>query len=1270
MNSALTVVQAGKNLLVSINIFGKTDGRALELASPTLRETHELQSEPSDPILVRGPHGQNSANAETLSQGASGYQSSWEQVVMSRVGLAPARRHLPARSWLSGRVLAAVVALGTAVAAVSLVSIYALSLYLIYIALSLLIGAVATSTLIWMLNAWRTPDSLDASSLASDGRAAAHSFSLIIPARHEEAVLATTLSRLTSGDHPDFEILVVVGADDPGTREVAERVAGQRPDRVRVVVDHSWPKSKPKALNAALPYCSGDITGVFDAEDDVHPALLRRVDQCFQTTDADIVQAGVQLMNFRSRWFSIHNVLEYYFWFRSRLHVHALQGFIPLGGNTVFVRTAILRAVGGWADCLAEDCEIGVRLSALGARTAVFYEPELVTREECPPTGRAFVRQRTRWNQGYLQTLARGYWRRLPIRQRVLGLYILASPYGMALAWVMIPAAIATAVAIKAPIVITLLSFLPVMPMLAMLAAEGVGFAEFCRAYGERPAVGDYARLVCGLLPYQFLLAYAAARAVVRQSRGVHGWEKTAHLGLHLDRPDVAAPVASHSSLMEGDLVVSYPFTTTPSAGTLAPVAAGVVTKTTLLGNPDGDGHAELPVADIERLFGDVGRAPLWARLDGETADGALPPGAPARGRMPRASSRFAGVSALVRFLREHDAIAVQVPLLAAVGYIQAVNMFHWPAILFDEGTYVGNAWAIGERGELAFYTYTYGHPPLAWVLLSLWTSVGGLFGHVTYSLDSARELMWVVTIISCSLLYTLARRLGMNRLFAVLAVLAFALSPLSLYFHRGMLLDNPAAAWAIAAFVLAMSPRRKLWSFVGSGACFAASVLSKETTLVILPALVLAGFQNADPRTRRYCVTLLASSFALVLALYPLYAALKGELLPGTGHVSLLGTDVNMVATRQGTGSVFAQDTVAHGTVMAWLSLDPWLVGGALLLSPIALAVRGTRAAALAFLIQVAMIARPGYLPAMYVIALLPFAALVVAGTMHALWHLATDEHTRRPSPSPSLSLSLSPSLSPSFSRSLGWPPAWLTLAPWLTKLVRKVAAAASAVVLAMAAAAGAVYVAPRWANVDRAATTVRMDTPELEAENWLLHHVGHERRLIVTDDFWVYLIEHGYDSHPVHGGFNSPTVVSYWPLDKDPAVKRFFPYSWREFDYIVSTPAMRDTSNGTPNTALALQNSRLVAAFGQGREIQIQIRAITPTPLASGSSIVTRHPLYEVPASGKAPSLAQIARKFHAGVRKIVAQTNWHAESPTWWYYEAKHHWRASLPRGITLY
>jgi cellulose synthase/poly-beta-1,6-N-acetylglucosamine synthase-like glycosyltransferase len=252
-----------------------------------------------------------------------------------------------------------------------------------------------------MLHAWRTPASLAATGFPAAGdRATEHSFSLIVPARHEQAVLGATLERLAGAHHPNFEVVAVVGDDDPDTLAVAEDDAARHPDRIRVLVDSSRPKNKPRALNSALPACAGAVTAVFDAEDEVHPELLRHVDARFADTGADIVQGGVQLMNYHSSWYSLRNVLEYYFWFRSRLHFHARQRFIPLGGNTVFIRTDRLREAGGWdPDCLAEDCEIGVRLSSRGAKVAVAYDPDLVTREEtrgpsgsCSGSGRAGTR--------------------------------------------------------------------------------------------------------------------------------------------------------------------------------------------------------------------------------------------------------------------------------------------------------------------------------------------------------------------------------------------------------------------------------------------------------------------------------------------------------------------------------------------------------------------------------------------------------------------------------------------------------------------------------------------------------------------------------------------------------------------------------------------------------------------------------------------------------------------------------------------------------------
>ena len=186
-----------------------------------------------------------------------------------------------------------------------------------------------------------------------------------------------------------------------------------------------------------------------------------------------------------------------------------------------------------------------------------------------------------------------------------------------------------------------------------------------------------------------------------------------------------------------------------------------------------------------------------------------------------------------------------------------------------------------------------------------------------------------------------------------------------------------------IAAFVLAWDPRRRLWAFAGSGACFAFTVLCKETTLVLMPAVLFAVVQNADRRTRAYCATLFAAAFALVGGFYPLYATLKGELLPGPGHVSLLGYAFVQLYTRKASGSVFNAQSLAttHQVVLHWLNLDPWLLLAALALLPIALLRRSTRAIAIALLIQMAIVLKPGYLPNMYVVGMLPFAALVVPG-------------------------------------------------------------------------------------------------------------------------------------------------------------------------------------------------------------------------------------------------------------------------------------------------
>ncbi len=399
--------------------------------------------------------------------------------------------------------------------------------------LVVMIAAVAASSLALKLYVFGTPERIDEIGY-EEPSAPVHSFSIIVPARNALAVLPTTLEALTAQTHPNLEILVVVsGDDDELTRAAAERAA-RKNESIRLLYAYGT-KNKPRALNIALPVCKGDIVGVIDRESVTAPDLLRNVDSRFQTSGADTVISGVALMNIQSSWFSLQNCLEYDSWFGSRLHYQAKHGVVPYSGNTIFIRTELLQQLDGWdPDCLAEDCELGFRASAIGARTSVAFDHRLVTKEETPGNVRELLHQRVRWMQGFLQTFKKGVWKRLPTwRQRMLARYTLLMPFMQALTGILMPLAPVTAYWLKLPTALALLTYLPLVPALAALVADGVGLHRFMRKYGIKARLRDYSRLALGFFPYQFILATAAVMAVVREVQGKNNWFSPELVGAH-----------------------------------------------------------------------------------------------------------------------------------------------------------------------------------------------------------------------------------------------------------------------------------------------------------------------------------------------------------------------------------------------------------------------------------------------------------------------------------------------------------------------------------------------------------------------------------------------------------------------------------------------------------------------------------------------------------------------------------------------------------------
>jgi cellulose synthase/poly-beta-1,6-N-acetylglucosamine synthase-like glycosyltransferase len=168
----------------------------------------------------------------------------------------------------------------------------------------------------------------------------------------------------------------------------------------------------------------------------------------------------------------------------------------------------------------------------------VAYDSMMVTREETPDSLYGLFKQRTRWNQGFLQVLAKGEWKRLPtVWQRLLARYTLISPFLQAFTGIAIPIGIFVALFVDAPVAVALITFLPVLPTLTTLAFEVAGLHDFGAEYGLRITPMHYLKLIVGAPLYMLVLAAASLRAVWRERTGRSNWELTRHVGAHLSPP-------------------------------------------------------------------------------------------------------------------------------------------------------------------------------------------------------------------------------------------------------------------------------------------------------------------------------------------------------------------------------------------------------------------------------------------------------------------------------------------------------------------------------------------------------------------------------------------------------------------------------------------------------------------------------------------------------------------------------------------------------------
>jgi cellulose synthase/poly-beta-1,6-N-acetylglucosamine synthase-like glycosyltransferase len=231
-------------------------------------------------------------------------------------------------------------------------------------------------------------------------------YTILVPLYREANVLPSLARALLLIDYPHsrLDIKILIEDDDHETAAIACALRGRGPFEV-LRVPSDTPRTKPRACNYGLCFARGEFIVIYDAEDRPERDQLRKAVAAFRGHPADVVclQAHLNFYNANENWLTRLFALDYAFWFDVLLPgLDRLGVPMPLGGTSNHFRADALRQLGGWDPFnVTEDADLGVRIAQLGKRVTML---ESTTFEEAPTRFDVWLRQRSRWLKGYMQT--------------------------------------------------------------------------------------------------------------------------------------------------------------------------------------------------------------------------------------------------------------------------------------------------------------------------------------------------------------------------------------------------------------------------------------------------------------------------------------------------------------------------------------------------------------------------------------------------------------------------------------------------------------------------------------------------------------------------------------------------------------------------------------------------------------------------------------------------------------------------------------------------
>ena len=231
-------------------------------------------------------------------------------------------------------------------------------------------------------------------------------YTILLPVYKEDNLIKKLIWNLQSLDYPreKLDVKLLIEEDDDLTLNAVRNLDFPAVFEVIVVPFH-MPKTKPKACNYGLHFSRGKYLTIYDAEDIPDTDQLKKAVKLFEKLPENYicVQSALNYYNRNENFLTRMFTLEYSYWFDYMLPgLDTLDIPIPLGGTSNHFKMENLIELGAWDPFnVTEDADLGVRAYAKGYKVAIINS---TTYEEANNEPFNWIRQRSRWIKGYMQT--------------------------------------------------------------------------------------------------------------------------------------------------------------------------------------------------------------------------------------------------------------------------------------------------------------------------------------------------------------------------------------------------------------------------------------------------------------------------------------------------------------------------------------------------------------------------------------------------------------------------------------------------------------------------------------------------------------------------------------------------------------------------------------------------------------------------------------------------------------------------------------------------